>query len=467
MKANYLLMVVLISLVGCSGRDQSEVKDSTSVDLKIAPAKESVEEMKPELQETPLLVDEEVRNSSVVATKTSYQRLLQKMSPKTQTYKVSVNADTTIVCSYGTLLKIDAGSFVTEDWGKAVKGEVEIQVREFYELSDMILAGLSTTSGKQLLETGGMIHISATSDGIKCKVKEKGSIKIGFLTDEVKENMQLFAGSTDRRGRFDWTLSSFSKKIDTMIVAMPKFPGGDSVLVNYLETTFKHPDRSRLRTQFSRVNVSFTLDAKGEVIDARILNGISVTVDEEVLSMICNMPNWVPAIEDGNYVSSRIELPVYFGLDPKRSRTPYRVFASNYNTPIDKNESKKVESKYYFLDSPTLGWLNCDRFVNPSNNQMTVACNGAFDLNVQMVFHSIQGIVNGFPKDGRIYFTNLPKGEKVTLIAFGNVNYKPHMTIKETTTDEALHSLQLTTPMSKEILTKEMAKLERRMGAWN
>jgi len=44
----------------------------------------------------------------------------------------------------------------------------------------MILGGLSTTSNGKLLETGGMLYISATTNGEKCDLKKGKNIEIAF-----------------------------------------------------------------------------------------------------------------------------------------------------------------------------------------------------------------------------------------------------------------------------------------------
>jgi len=468
MRANYLLIPALLMLIACNGNEPSSKDNTTPTNFTIAPAGEKhFQEMQSTLNTTPEKVEVAEVKASPSSTATSYKKLLQQMIPAAETFSVSPYTDTTIISNIGTIIKVDGSSFVTADWGRPVTGPVEINVREFYDLSDMIVAGLSTTSGKQLLETGGMIYISAYANGVECKLKENKKLKIGFPTAEKKEGMKMFTGSVNRKGQFDWTLDQKTQEKVAYMYSKPQFKGGDSVLVNYLETSFNHQDRSRLRTQFSRVFVSFIIDDKGNVVETKILNGISPSVDNEVVRMICDMPQWIPACENGIFVSSRVELPVYFGLDPKRERTPYRVFECNYQAPDFLAETKMVARQYYYLQSSGLGWLNCDRFLAPSNNRVMVASNNGVGMSMQLVFHRMQAIVSGIEKDGRIYFSGLPKGEKVTLIAFGYVNDKPYMFIKETTTDVISHQIVFTKPLSKDAIKNEMAKIENGLMAWN
>ena len=56
----------------------------------------------------------------------------------------------------GARLRIPAGVF------KAAGGQVRLEIKEAYSTTDMLLAGLSTTSNGRLLKSGGMIYLDAT-----------------------------------------------------------------------------------------------------------------------------------------------------------------------------------------------------------------------------------------------------------------------------------------------------------------
>ena len=89
-----------------------------------------------------------------------------------QKLKVNAQKDTTIVCKEGTKLSIKANSFVNVN-GDLIKGNIDLNVTEYYKLSDMLLANLSTTSNGEQLETGGMLNIKASKEGELLKLKKK------------------------------------------------------------------------------------------------------------------------------------------------------------------------------------------------------------------------------------------------------------------------------------------------------
>src|SRR5436189_246017 len=75
-----------------------------------------------------------------------------------------------------------------------ITDKIIISVKEYYKISDIILGKLSTTSNGNLLETGGMLNILATSNQEKCNLKKGKTIEIEFPRKVEKEGMQLYTG---------------------------------------------------------------------------------------------------------------------------------------------------------------------------------------------------------------------------------------------------------------------------------
>ncbi len=97
-----------------------------------------------------------------------------------QDFVVNINFDTTILCKEGTIIKIKHSSFLIVSNLTEVKGTITFQVKEFYKVSDILSARLTTHSNDNILETGGMLFIQATSDGQLCKLKDNSAIEISF-----------------------------------------------------------------------------------------------------------------------------------------------------------------------------------------------------------------------------------------------------------------------------------------------
>lgn len=134
----------------------------------------------------------------------SLASLHRRLRKKASQFTIKTNRDTVIRCRNGAILAIPANAFLSAADQSAVNGEVKISVREFYKLSDIFLAGLSTTSNHQLLETGGMIDIKVTSTEKKdtCVLKPGKSITIAIPNSDstLLEGMQVFNGDHDSTG---------------------------------------------------------------------------------------------------------------------------------------------------------------------------------------------------------------------------------------------------------------------------
>ncbi|MFV0591915.1 MAG: hypothetical protein ACK5M7_11070 [Draconibacterium sp.] len=103
-------------------------------------------------------------SAPVVADPVSIAAVLKYHQKKPQVFIINADKDTTLICEEGTSIEIKAHSFVTENSGNKIVGEVRINVQEYYKTPDIVLAGLSTTSGDNLLETGGMLHVEAIEE---------------------------------------------------------------------------------------------------------------------------------------------------------------------------------------------------------------------------------------------------------------------------------------------------------------
>lgn len=115
----------------------------------------------------------------------------------------------TVKGNNGGVFVIDGNSLVLED-GTLASGPVSIELEEAYDLSDMLLAGLSTTSDGRRLETGGMFNLTATDEqGRPLQLKTGRSINASIPTDYFNEDMRIFTGTDHAEDGTptDWALT--------------------------------------------------------------------------------------------------------------------------------------------------------------------------------------------------------------------------------------------------------------------
>ncbi len=103
---------------------------------------------------------------------------------------------------------LDAGSLVDAATGQPYAGPVVATLTECYTMDAMLLAQLSTTAQGKLLETGGMLQLTAaTPDGAPLALAEGRQVYAAIPTREYDARMQIFYGQnhTEDGTPQDWS----------------------------------------------------------------------------------------------------------------------------------------------------------------------------------------------------------------------------------------------------------------------
>jgi protein TonB len=77
-----------------------------------------------------------------------------------------------------------------------------------------------------------------------------------------------------------------AKPIFTVVEENPSFPGGESELHKFLSENIKYPQQATENGIQGTVYVSFVVDSKGNVTDAKVLRGIGGGCDEEAIRVV-------------------------------------------------------------------------------------------------------------------------------------------------------------------------------------
>lgn len=120
-----------------------------------------------------------------------------------QKFTIDAQKDTVIVTEAGIVFAVPANVFLDAS-GHPVSGEIELEVKEAMDAASMAKAGLSTKSGDQMLETGGMFYMNARKDGNSLKIDESKGVYAEVPAKEKKEDMMLFHGQRMPDGSIDW-----------------------------------------------------------------------------------------------------------------------------------------------------------------------------------------------------------------------------------------------------------------------
>lgn len=123
--------------------------------------------------------------------------LLQASNLLSQFVSVDITKDTTLVTKKGAVIKIPKGALSTNG-----TTTVQLEIKEAYNIREMILAGLTTQSNGQPLRSGGMIYINAVGENT---VKITQALSVAIPTSYIDNEMQLYKGEKMEDSSVNWT----------------------------------------------------------------------------------------------------------------------------------------------------------------------------------------------------------------------------------------------------------------------
>ncbi len=301
-------------------------------------------------------VNEAATGVDSAATAELRQFLLSGLPP-TQQFVVRPGRDTMLLCRQGTQVLIPADVW---DLGADSSAVVQVAVQEFYTAADMVLAGLSTTSGPRLLETGGMLHLAATANGRPVQLRPGSYVHLRMPAKERQPGMQVFQGLEKGPGhRVDWQLPAGPVPAPAAAAEPPSFkdlPGrrsfqprkfrarrpdrkkhvrrgegwmestepeyvtGEKGFRKALAATISYPAATRARLRRGRrmskderlklrlaseeykerilriVSVDFVVDSTGTISDAEVPATADAELATAIKSALRQLPPWEPAM---------------------------------------------------------------------------------------------------------------------------------------------------------------------------
>ncbi len=386
---------------------------------------------------------------------------------KPQLFVINTAKDTTLVCAAKTRIKISAKCFVSSKTGADVLDKVQILITEYYTLSDILLAKLSTTTNGNLLETGGMLNITASSNQGKCDLKKGKTIEIGFPRKEEKEGMQLYTGNWSN-SIMNWQLSPNTINLNqtfSKVDKQPEFPGGIQKFKNYICNGITLDEDIT-----TKVIASFTIDREGNVINPKIIRGGSKKVNAQIIALLTRSPKFIPGEMNGITVNVYYVLPINIvsdGIAHEIGDDGKKDFRKNFEQHYNNKNLQDAGAgniSYYLFSSSSLGYINCDRlWKNSSAPKIDYAVNfdNNSETNVSIIYHRFKSIMCSSSVTNTVAFSNIPSGEKITIIAIKYYDKKPFLAIKETETSAGGESGLIFKAVTMETLKSEMAKLDR------
>ncbi len=118
-----------------------------------------------------------------------------------------------------------------------------------------------------------------------------------------------------------------------VVEEMPQFPGGDSLLLDYIAKNTKYPDEEKDRGIQGRVIVRFCITSKGSIDRVTVLKGVSPALDAEAIRVVSTLPEFKPGKQGGEPVDVWYMVPITFALAENGEKAGSKVQPSQPPPP--------------------------------------------------------------------------------------------------------------------------------------
>lgn len=177
------------------------------------------------------------------------------LAEPSQKFSVSSNDKVLVMGNRGTIIHIEPANLAFLDSSEIVE-DIEIELVEMTEKSDLIYHNAQTVSNNKLLISGGAYYLNMTSGGKQLKIVERKKLEVEFPKISDK-SMELFVGERDKLGIMNWipTKNSFVSKNIKDAIKPQKQTGGKryipmEALIDFLknnDSTYKKREEKQQR----------------------------------------------------------------------------------------------------------------------------------------------------------------------------------------------------------------------------
>lgn len=387
----------------------------------------------------------------VSACKSQYEpTILSALEKEATQFIIRNNKDTFIEGTEGTLIFIEKGSFVN-DMGEPITDSIEISLKEVYSLSDIVGQPISTSSGEDLLETGGMIELRASSKGENLRLNYGKSLVVHFPKEPGDTTkMDLFYRDRDTAGTIGWKQETnfkygFRDSIRPWYYKRDSMDNQHLILADgtywydTLQQMFNLTDRDRKELVNEVVDLNYVVHMDG-VLDFKNTTGSSIS--KRLRKKLEKVAKNFPLCKPYSVAGKPIEMKGFFKVSTIVTKPPHQTKEA-YKAALESriksaNGTQKglelAELQYYIFDSRQLGWMNCDRFLDVAAERIdyVVKVPTSNKVLAKIIFKNYRTVMSGNETPGQFTFQSLPMGEPIKVVVMDEKRGKPLLKIVDT-----------------------------------
>jgi uncharacterized protein YkuJ len=355
-------------------------------------------------------------------------------------FSVNNIKDTMIIAKHGTKVIIPARCFISSSGERT--SNVIVSIEEYYSKDEMLVGGLTTTTDKSdFLISAGMINVKAkTEDGKDCVVDDGGSILIDFADEENNPDMQLFTGY-QRENAIVWAAEPIAQpspkgSIFIANIKQKKIKGQNWFvknqfpysIANSLLQDLTFPELIKSNNRCGEVILSFQIDTRGYLRNIKIEKGFHPLVERDIMLTLQSISKQLPFTTNPKKAKNYVfECSILYSIDGCKDKmfdvTRYRkknkMYSAERNFEAIANTSNVAsQSSSQWFSSTSLGYINCDRFYNAkSKTDLLVLADSDEIIDYRLVFNRINSIMTCRNSKNGYFFSDIPVGETVSLVA--------------------------------------------------
>ncbi len=165
---------------------------------------------------------------------------------------------------------------------------------------------------KSVFFIGIMIFASSLMAQVKTKTESKSQTMQVVEKSTSKDDKSLVSAGTEMN-ESPVMIENPVEKPDTEA----KFPLYNGGYLKYFQENFKYPSRCLEDGLSGKVVLRFVVDVKGQIRNITCVEEIKSCPEftKEAIRVLMKSPNWTPAIKNGIYVNSWMQIPVNFVLN--------------------------------------------------------------------------------------------------------------------------------------------------------
>jgi len=110
---------------------------------------------------------------------------------------------------------------------------------------------------------------------------------------------------------------------------MPRFPGGDQALIQYLVDNVRYPEATKAKKIQGKVIIRFCVTKTGSVDRISVLKGVDPDLDAEAFRVVSTLPAFTPGKQGGVAVPVWYMVPVTFSINETKPVTTGQTDTGN------------------------------------------------------------------------------------------------------------------------------------------